>query len=231
MSQRLLRSGLLAFVALTIGVLVNLTVLQTRTAVRVTEKVASGAAGLRERQLALDVAKSGPQSGMAGRLASALRSDTPAAQPIAGDQAEIVRAVQRELQARGYFPVAHDGVVGMVTRAAIMAFEHDNGLPLTGEPSEDLLKRILLGTAAVPASEPSKEKRAPADTILRSVQQTLSGLGYDTGKADGRLGDDTQRAIREFETDNKMPETGRVSAQLVMRLAKLAGSSKLTASR
>ena len=37
--------------------------------------------------------------------------------------------------------------MGLATRAAIMAFEHDHGLALTGEASEALLKRILLGAA------------------------------------------------------------------------------------
>ena len=58
---------------------------------------------------------------------------------------ETVRAIQRELKSRGYGPLAGDGVMGLATRAGIMAFEYDHGLGLTGEASEELLKRILLG--------------------------------------------------------------------------------------
>jgi peptidoglycan hydrolase-like protein with peptidoglycan-binding domain len=61
-----------------------------------------------------------------------------------------ISAIQRELKSRGYGPIAGDGVMGLSTRAGIMAFEHDHGLGLTGEASEELLKRILLG--ASPAS-------------------------------------------------------------------------------
>ncbi len=44
----------------------------------------------------------------------------------------------------------------------------------------------------------------------------------------GRMGagEDAIRAIRDFELDQKMPETGRVSGQLVSRLLKLQGQGK-----
>src|SRR5690606_14381969 len=75
------------------------------------------------------------------------RDLTPATKSAA-DQAidsDVVRAVQRELIDRGYEAGPVDGVAHAVTRAAVMAYEHDHGLPLTGQPSEDLLKKILFG--------------------------------------------------------------------------------------
>jgi hypothetical protein len=59
------------------------------------------------------------------------------------DGADVVRAVQRELRQRGYRSGIANGVAGPLTRAAIMAFQHDHGLPPTGAPSEDLLKVIV----------------------------------------------------------------------------------------
>lgn len=230
MSRRQLGFGLVAFLVLTVGVGANLLLLQSGA--RLAHARAGGellAKSQRERQLALEVAR--PATQQAGvRTASAIKPEVMSAD--AADHGDTVRAVQRELHHRGYLSGTHDGVAGLVTRAAIMAYEHDNGLPLTAEPSEELLKRILLGAAASPPpAATSKDKRGQPEMITRTVQQTLSGLGYNTGKADGRLGEDTQRAIRDFESDNAMPETGRVSGHLVARLAKLTGNGRLTASR
>ena len=44
--------------------------------------------------------------------------------------ADTIRAIQRELNQRGFGPVASDGIMRPVTRAAIMSYEHDNRLPL-----------------------------------------------------------------------------------------------------
>lgn len=150
------------------------------------------------------------------------------------DSVETIRAIQRELQLRGYETGSADGVPGLMTRAAIMTWEHDYGLALSGEASEDVLKRILLGGSSgepPAASSVKPERRASAEAVIKTVQQTLSGLGYNTGKADGRLGDDTLRAIRDFEIDNQMPETGRISGALIGRLAKAAGNGRLPGTR
>jgi len=153
------------------------------------------------------------------------RLDTlPEALEAAAD-AETVGAIQRELKQRGYGPLAGDGSLGLATRAAIMAYEHDQGLALTGAASEQLLKRILLG--ASPGTEnPGARTVASlqAEQVIRSVQQWLAVLGYRGGRIDGRFGDDTVRAIREFEMDKGLVPKGRVSADLVVRLSDAAAS-------
>lgn len=146
--------------------------------------------------------------------------------------AEVVRAIQRELQARGYETGTADGMPGLVTRAAIMAYESDHTLPLSGVPSDALLQAILLGTR--PDGKKSASKNAPgpeAEQVIRTVQQSLTTLGYHPGTIDGRLGEQTVRTIAEFEGDQNLPVTGRVSGQLVARLARLAGQGRLADSR
>lgn len=156
------------------------------------------------------------------------------APPAAAEGLEVTRAIQRELKTRGYETGTADGQSGLVTRAAIMAYEHDRNLPLTGEPTAQLLKQILMGDAPLPAAVPSDEPRdqsVQATNVIRTVQQSLVTLGYVPGKVDGRMGADTVRAVRDFELDQGMPETGRISGQLVARLSRLAGQGRLTAGR
>ena len=133
---------------------------------------------------------------------------------------DTVRAIQRELRQKGYGALVSDGSLRLATRAAIMAYEYDHGLPLTGQASETLLARILFGGA--PAADPAaagKVRSAEAQEVVRSVQQSLAALGYQPGAPDGQLQDDTIRAIREFEMDKGLVPKGRISAELVGQLA------------
>src|SRR5262249_28190101 len=153
--------------------------------------------------------------------------ETEAAGP--GDAAvETVRAIQRELKLRGYGPVPIDGGAGLATRAAIMAFEHDHGMALSGEASEQLLKRIVLG-----AVEPVNVSHTVVDRVgspraaevIRSVQQWLAALGYQPGQINGRLGEETVRAIREFEANKGLVPRGCISAALVGQLSQATTAS------
>jgi hypothetical protein len=103
-----------------------------------------------------------------------------------------------------------------------LAFEHDHGMALSAEASERLLKRIVLG-----AVEPANVSHSIADRgaspraaeVIRSVEQWLAALGYQPGHTDGRLGEETVKAIREFEVDKGLVPRGRISAELVGRLS------------
>jgi peptidoglycan hydrolase-like protein with peptidoglycan-binding domain len=137
---------------------------------------------------------------------------------------DTVRAIARELAARGYGPLAIDGAVNLAMRSAIIAFEHDNGLPLTGEASESLLKRILLGAPAA-----SDSAGAGSVDVIRDVQKWLTALGYRPGRVDGRLSEDTLKAIREFELDKGLVPRGRISGDLVARLSEAAAPARAAA--
>jgi len=95
-----------------------------------------------------------------------------------------------------------------------------------------VLKQILMGEGQ-PDARPAggQSTGAQAEQVIRTVQQTLAKAGYAVGKVDCRMGEETVRAIREFETDQHLPETGRVSGQLVARLGTLAGQGRLATSR
>lgn len=139
---------------------------------------------------------------------------------------EATRSIQRELTARGYHPGPVDGIHGLLTRASIMAFQHDRGMPVTGEASEDLLKAIILGETG--AQEASGEKPViPEETaaLTKAVQEILAKMGYDPGPIDGVQGPGTARAIRSFEAQQKMSQKGRISGKLLEALIELTGAN------
>jgi hypothetical protein len=89
----------------------------------------------------------GPSSRMSGiaqsldRLAGS-EPQAPAAPPQAASAAALVREVQTALAALGYEPGPADGHAGPMTRAAILAFARDQGLPATAAPSDALLAAL-----------------------------------------------------------------------------------------
>jgi peptidoglycan hydrolase-like protein with peptidoglycan-binding domain len=79
----------------------------------------------------------------------------PQAPPMVGAAPSLMQVytvtVQQELARRGYNPGRIDGVLREQTRAAIRDFQDDNGLPLTGEVSLELVNYLrLVTTAAAP---------------------------------------------------------------------------------
>ena len=56
--------------------------------------------------------------------------------------------------------------------------------------------------------------------------RSLGRLGYQPGRADGRLTPETIRSIREFEMDNGLIPSGRVSADLVTALDRKLGPQR-----
>ena len=59
------------------------------------------------------------------------------------DMPKAVKTIQLILNKNGYDAGSADGVMGSRTKTAIRAFQHDNGLPATGEVNDDLVKILL----------------------------------------------------------------------------------------
>lgn len=143
---------------------------------------------------------------------------------------ETTRAIQTALAAKGYETGGADGLAGPVTQAAILAYEIDNGLALTAEPSEALLDDIVNGRRGRP-EEASTPPGPKAEALVRNVQSSLARLGYAVGAADGRLGEATIAAIRAFEKQQAMADTGRVSGALLTRLSRLSAAPQTAVKR
>jgi peptidoglycan hydrolase-like protein with peptidoglycan-binding domain len=156
-------------------------------------------------------------------------TDLPPLEPEQGGPQLVVRAVQRELAARGFDVGPADGTPSEKSKAAISAYQKAQGLPITGVATDELLRHILLGAPAQPAGATGSVAATadPATTKdisnVKTVQQTLADLGYAPGPVDGALGGATARAISAFQHDRKMPETGRITPELLAELNRVTG--------
>lgn len=143
----------------------------------------------------------------------------------------VVETVQRELAAAGFYKGVVDGVIGRKTRQAITAYQNAHGLEADGKPSTALAEHIRftrevaeasLFTGTIEAS-PDAEIRAS----IRRVQTGLAELAYSPGEITGEMTSQTRAAIRAFERDRNMPETGEISDGLLQELARMSGQSEL----
>ncbi|HSM69175.1 MAG TPA: SEL1-like repeat protein [Xanthomonadales bacterium] len=80
---------------------------------------------------------------------------TPAVQPMSYQ--ELSAAIQQGLNTLGYDPGPADGVMGGRTRAAIRDYQKDQGVPIDGQPSQELLRHLeeSLRAAGVETSAPA----------------------------------------------------------------------------
>jgi peptidoglycan hydrolase-like protein with peptidoglycan-binding domain len=171
------------------------------------------------------------------KLPPPVSTDLPSPQAEEGGPEPLLKAVQRELAARGLDVGAADGKPSDKTRAAISAYEKGHGLPVTGAASDDLLRHILLGDTVQPsgstgsvAATADDGAKTKEDATVKAVQQILADLGYAPGPVDGALGGSTTRAISAFQRDRKIAATGRLSPELMRELKRVTGRD-LTAAR
>jgi lytic murein transglycosylase len=76
----------------------------------------------------------------------------------------------------------------------------------------------LMGGGPFVQSFPGGE-RTPTLAELQEIQQRLTALGFDTGGADGRIGNDTMTAVRNFQRKVGMqPADGYAGVKLLARL-------------
>jgi peptidoglycan hydrolase-like protein with peptidoglycan-binding domain len=73
----------------------------------------------------------------------------PVAEPPAAEPDPQVAAIQRALADAAYGPLATDGVYGAATRNAIMRFQKDRGLEMTGEISDTLVVELRAAGALI----------------------------------------------------------------------------------
>lgn len=146
--------------------------------------------------------------------------------------AETVRAIQRELKELKLYPGQLDGKQTPLIHAAIMAYEQAQALPLTGEPTQSLLRDLIVGPQAGGATLQAGfgvVAGSAAERLVKEIRLKLVALGYAPGSVEGKVTVDLMRAIRAFERDNGMSETGRISAALVLQLQRSAASFKTRA--
>lgn len=136
----------------------------------------------------------------------------------------VIKEVQRQLLATGHYKGPLDGVSGTRTREAIESYQRATGVEVTGEATPGLAEHIRYTRELAEATlfTGSVEADAGADqrAKVRRVQASLAEIGYTPGAINGEMSEATRNAIKAFERDKGLPETGVISQELLAALTK-----------
>lgn len=135
--------------------------------------------------------------------------------------------------------VDEDGLFGEETRLSLEAFQRKYGLPISGTADAETWLRLFEAYLASVEERTRPEAvfvfpRSPADysvgrgdeniyvaviqLLLREII-TLYGLDTELLPLDGVFGEATERAVRDFQRIQRLPEDGRVDRVTWNRLA------------
>ncbi|MEL7225609.1 MAG: peptidoglycan-binding protein [Cyanobacteria bacterium P01_D01_bin.36] len=148
-----------------------------------------------------------------------------------GSSGESVSRLQATLQLLGFYQGTIDGAYSPDTQAAVTRFQAAAGIPVDGIVGPSTWRKLLpppedvsaIAAApeptapepsATPVNQPAPEPAAPTGPpILRpnaeggavaQLQRELQTLGYYDGPIDGIYGDETQRAVMAFQSEQQL---------------------------
>lgn len=138
--------------------------------------------------------------------------DPEGAEAALGLSRDARRSVQRDLELLGYDPRGIDGIFGRGTRAAIAAWQGDNGAPATGFLTGNQVARLQEQGAQRSAVLEAEAARRQAEEDRRDTafwQETGAGGGeqglrtYLDRYPDGLYADRARAALGPFEQDRR----------------------------
>jgi hypothetical protein len=201
------RLTLLAIMALLLATAGNALFLQERPALRGTP---SGKITLSQSSY-FELSRTAPVPSQAAPSSSGLPQE-----------ARLQIALQRELASHGYADQLRAFKNGL--RLAVLAYEFDNGLALTGEPGKTMLERLLLDLKQAPKGVFADRAEANPQLVME-VQKTLLGLGFFRGTLSGRMDEWTEGAVKDFERHRGLPLAGRLTEAALLELITYSGQS------
>jgi peptidoglycan hydrolase-like protein with peptidoglycan-binding domain len=155
----------------------------------------------------------------ATRAGLGLGTSAPATDGPAGPAPDpATMEAQSQLSKAGYYTGPQDGKGGESTTAAIKQYQHDNGLPATGELDELTRARLGLQAAAPGVDNGAAAGGGDQAATLLNAQSLLSKAGYYNGPMDGKPGASTTAAIKQYQRDTRLPITGALDELTRARL-------------
>lgn len=129
-----------------------------------------------------------------------------------GEKSPEILEYQERLRKLGYLTTEPDGTFGEDTKAAVKRFQESSGLVVDGYIGPTTKDTLMSDDAQGNALSIG----AKGDDVQR-VQERLKALGY-TKKVTGYFGSDTDAAVKNFQSTNKLKADGKVGAQTMNTL-------------
>jgi N-acetylmuramoyl-L-alanine amidase len=141
-----------------------------------------------------------------------------------GSRGEAVRDLQVRLGALGHeIPAVEAGAYGDATERVVRTFQEARGLRVDGLCGPQTWAAVVesgwrLGDRLLYRRRPMLR----GDDVAE-LQRRLNGLGFDAGREDGILGDDTTHALVEFQRNMNLPTDGMCGGATIAVLDRVGG--------
>ncbi|HEX4777769.1 MAG TPA: peptidoglycan-binding protein [Acidimicrobiia bacterium] len=139
-----------------------------------------------------------------------------------GDEGEAVRDLHHRLARLGHVVRGDDaGAFGLATESAVRTFQEQRGLHVDGVCGPQTWNALVesgfrLGDRLLYVRRPMLR----GDDVA-TLQHRLNALGFDAGREDGILGDQTARAVREFQRNAGVAVDGIAGPATLSALGRL----------
>lgn len=154
-------------------------------------------------------------------IENALKGTKPSEILKKGSRGREVETLQKNLTKLGYNTKGTDGIFGDNTEAAVRRFQKAYGLSVDGIVGKDTSKAI---ERALKGEKPIKVlKKGNRGKEVEALQKNLIKLGYGLKKADGVFGNNTEKAVKEFQKAYGLSVDGIVgkdTSQMIERALK-----------
>lgn len=143
-----------------------------------------------------------------------------------GCRSEWVRQLQQRLKTLNYFSGNPTGYFGPVTRDAVVRFQQNNRLPVTGNVDRrtwEAMNRMGSAPIAPPGGYLTVGSRGAQVTTL---QLNLKQLNYFYGNPTGFYDKSTQEAVLRFQQSYGLPMTGNLdprTSQVILQVLRSQG--------
>jgi peptidoglycan hydrolase-like protein with peptidoglycan-binding domain len=75
------------------------------------------------------------------------------------------------------------------------------------------------------SQQPSSPQQSSSQGDVKQAQQALKDKGFDPGAIDGQMGPKTEAALKQFQTQQKLTDSGQLDSQTETALGLQGGSS------
>lgn len=149
-------------------------------------------------------------------------SDPAALRP--GNRGEAVRDLQVRLGALGHdVPREESGDYGPGTESAVRAFQSARGLRVDGVCGPQTWSAVVESGYRLGDRLLYRRRPMLRGDDVAELQRRLNGLGFDAGREDGILGDDTTAALIEFQRNMNLPTDGMCGPATLAVLERVGG--------
>jgi N-acetyl-anhydromuramyl-L-alanine amidase AmpD len=123
----------------------------------------------------------------------------------------VVEEIQTLLKLYGYNAGKVDGVLGFRTREAVAQFQKDNSLKESRFVDQQTWERLNIF---------KKNKLVVNDDLnVKLIQKILKKAGFNPGKADGKFGENTKKAVKQFQNSHGLNPDGKIGYKTLLKFS------------